>query len=143
VGALLGTVDVAGFDKPHLAVKKLVHATLTPLSADAVVAGRLSLFPGHRNLLLFVLRRVGAAGLRAFDVAGLDEPHLAADSLVQAALATGSGLGVDAVVARLSFASFASRHDSTSYRWGSHVWLLFQNLLYPYLDLTAFMPTLA
>jgi hypothetical protein len=45
---------------------------------------------------------------------------------VQAALATGRRLGVDAVVARLSFASFASRHDSTSYRWGSHVWLLFQ-----------------
>jgi len=81
----------------------------------------------HGNLRSAVtLLRVGTAGLRALDVAGLDEPHLAADSLVQAALATGSGLGVDAVVARLSFASFASRHDSTSYRWGSHVWLLFQ-----------------
>jgi len=81
-------------------------------------------FVGHGNLLPFVLLRVGAAGLRAFDVAGLDELDLAADSLVQAALATGRRLGVDAVVARLSFASFASRHDSTSYRWGSRVWLL-------------------
>jgi len=81
----------------------------------------------HGNLRSAVaLLRVGTAGLRAFDVAGLDELDRAVDSLVQAALATGRRLGVDAVVARLSFASFASRHDSTSYRWGSHFWLLFQ-----------------
>lgn len=74
---------------------------------------------GHDSLLSATLLRVGAAGLRALDVAGLDELHRSVDGLVQAALATGRGLGVDAVVTGDFPSFFRSCHDITSRCFGS------------------------
>lgn len=104
------------FDEPGLAVDHVVALLADDLALAVFDRGA---FVGHDDLLRMTLRSVLAAGLRALDVLRLDEAHLAADSLVQAALATGRGLGVDAVVTGWFPSFFRLRHDITSRCFGS------------------------
>lgn len=103
-------------DEPGLAVDHVVTLLADDLALAVFDRGA---FIGHSDLLSATLLRVGAAGLRALDVAGLDELHRSVDSLVQAALATGRGLGVDAVVTGDFPSFFRLRHDITSRCFGS------------------------
>ena len=115
---LAGALDVGGLNEPHPAIKKLVNAARATFSLNAVVPSSSCFFLlGHGDLLSATLLGVRAAGLRALDVAGLDELHRSVDGFVQAALATGRGLGVDAVVTGDFPSFFRSCHDSPHVVW--------------------------
>lgn len=119
-------------DKANVILSVLNNATLPCMSVHTI-HGRSAIarthatrsLSSHDDLLSATLLGVGAAGLRALDVAGLDELHRSVDGLVQAALATGRGLGVDAVVTGDFPSFFRSCHDITSRCFGSLGWLLF------------------